>query len=685
MARVWKSGIAAILATALAIASPVAHAEEKSEESEEPCVEQLEVTPKEVMAEVGDKVQFSAVGKDASGETVEEEITWFAAPWTLGGAEESGLVTLHAAGKVLVGAVMCGKTAYANILVNAPPVVSVNLAPVTTSTVIGGTLQLGASAHDTSGYPVEEVGLTWISENPSVAMVDAAGLVTALSAGRATLRVKAGEASDQVTIDVVKDKVLSLSVEPSTSSARTGDVIYFTARAMFEGDSAAENLAVRWTVSGAGAGVWPDGAFVAERPGSYVVQASIGQRAAVASVVVTPRGVEREIEVLSHILVNDVQAAEQWVIGDYAFLSTISDRVMSYDISDPSEPKLLDTLTVDARLINDVSTTPDGRIGVITREGSSDRKNGIVFIDTSDPTDMKVISEYTETVTGGVHSAYIDGHYVYLTDDSTGSLRVIDFENVKEPKEVARWEIEVPTRVVQTSPDTGGQVSSGRYLHDLVVRDGLAYLAYLQHGLIILDVGHFIKGGSPENPQLVSQVRFNYRELYGDGWLGGAHTVFVYKNYVFVGDEVFPAEFDIEDKSRIPVRGIIHVVDASDIENPIKVAEYNVPEAGAHNVWLEDDILYMGYFNAGARIVDVSGELRGDLYRQGREIARLWTGDPEGYRPNIPFAWGAQPHGDLVFFNDMHTGMWITRLGDLKQYKGSTTPPPMVEKPEKAD
>ena len=44
-------------------------------------------------------------------------------------------------------------------------------------------------------------------------------------------------------------------------------------------------------------------------------------------------------------------------------------------------------------------------------------------------------------------------------------------------------------------------------------------------------------------------------------------------------------------------------------------------------------MMYMGYYNGGARVVDVSGELRGDLYRQGREIARLWTGDPKGWRP----------------------------------------------------
>jgi len=82
-------------------------------------------------------------------------------------------------------------------------------------------------------------------------------------------------------------------------------------------------------------------------------------------------------------------------------------------------------------------------------------------------------------------------------------------------------------------------------------------------------------------------------------------------------------------------------------------------------------MLYEGYYSGGARVLDISGELRGDLYRQGREIARFWTGDPKGYRPNLPFTWGGQPCSvtcdspllnGLMYFNDIHSGWWITKL-----------------------
>ena len=630
-----------------------------------------ELTPETTEISVGQKVKFKATVKDASGNKTSAPATaWFAAPFDLAGVDESGTVSFFSPGEVMVGAIVGGKTVLTRVMVKPGPVTRIDIEPVKTSLVVGATTKLAAVARSAEGNPRSDVSLNWASSKPDVATADAAGVVTAISPGQAMISASSGGVSSSINVMVVKSSLAGLSIEPRSTNARTGDVVRFNVRAK---SGQADNYAVRWTVSGPAATIDPDGGFVAELPGSYVITAASGPQEAIASVVVAPRNAERTIEVVGRAPIKDFEAAEQWIIGNYAYLSTISDKLLVYDISDPAHPKQTDSIKVDARLINDVSTTADGRILVISREGASNRKNGIAFFDTSDPAHPKPISEYTETVTGGVHSAFVDGHYVYLTDDATGSMRVIDFADVKNPKEVARWE--VPSQVATTITSSGGDREVvGRYLHDLQIVDGLAYLAYWRDGLVILDVGKGIKGGSPEHPQLVSQLRFNHHELYGNGWLAGTHSVFRYKNYVFVGDEVFPPIFDIISRKRIPVRGIVHVVDVSDINNPRKVAEYPVPEAGAHNMWVDDDIMYMGYYNGGGRIVDVSGELRGDLYRQGREIGRLWAGDPEGYRPNLPFTWGAQPHNGLIYFNDVHSGIWIVKVGALRE-KGSTTTP----------
>ena len=670
--RIFRS-LPAVLCFALLVTMGTAVCNAQEPTSAPDSTKLVELTPATADISVGQKVKFNAVVKDASGNKTNAPATaWFAAPFDLAGVDESGTVSFFSPGEVLVGAIVSGKTVLTRVMVKPGPVTRIDLDPVKTPLVAGAATKLSAIARSAEGNPRSDVSINWTSSKPEVATVDAAGVVTALSPGQTTISAAAsssGNGRGSISVMVVKGSLAGLSIDPRSTTARTGDVVRFNVRAQ---SGNADNSAVRWTVSGPAATIDPDGGFVAELPGSYVITAASGPQEAVASVVVTPRNAERTIAVVGRAPMKDFEAAEEWIIGNYAYLSTISDKLLVYDISDPAHPKQTDSIKVDARLINDVSTTADGRILVISREGASNRKNGIAFFDTSDPAHPKPISEYTETVTGGVHSAFVDSHYVYLTDDATGSMRVIDFADVKNPKEVARWE--VPNLVATTITSSGNQQVVGRYLHDLQVKDGLAYLAYWRDGLVILDVGNGIKGGSPEHPQFVSQLRFNHHELYGNGWLAGTHSVFRYKNYVFLGDEVFPPIFDIHDRKRIPVRGIVHVVDVSDIHNPRKVAEYPVPEAGAHNMWVDNDIMYMGYYNGGGRIVDVSGELRGDLYRQGREIGRLWAGDPDGYKPNLPFTWGAQPHNGLIYFNDVHSGIWIVKLGELTE-KGSTTAP----------
>jgi hypothetical protein len=633
-----------------------------------PSIKTVEVTASTKEAEVGQQVKIMVRAKDASGAVVNEKpSTYFAGPFDIAAADDDGNVKLFGTGEVTVGAIVGGQPGFSTFMVKAPTVKTIEIAPVKTPLVAGGNVQLDAVTRIFNGDPRTGVPINWTSDNAKIATVDEAGVVTGVGPGKANITATSGPATATTTITVVKNNLRSLSVMAGAKTARTGDVVRFTAK----GDPAGD-FTTHWAVSGNGAVVDSNGAFIADLPGTYIVAAMSGSVSSSASIVVTPRNLEREIEVVGRAPMKEFQGAEQWITGNYAYYSTISDRFLVYDISDPANPKLADTVKVDARLVNDISTTADGKILVISREGASNRKNGIAFYDTSDPAHPKLISEYTATVTGGVHSAFVNDHYVYLTDDATGSMRVIDFADVKNPKEVARWQTENPLAgPIQTKE---GEHIVGRYVHDLQVKDGLAYLAYWHDGLVILDVGAGMKGGSPENPKFVSQYRFNHNELYGNGWLAGTHSVYRYRNYVFIGDEVFPAIFDIKSPKRVPVRGIVHVIDVSDINSPRKVAEYPVPEGGAHNMWVENDLMYVGYYSGGGRVVDVSGELRGDLYRQGREIARLFTGDPDGFRPNLPLTWGAQPHNGLIYFNDINSGLWIVKLGE-KIDKGSTTAP----------
>jgi len=189
----------------------------------------------------------------------------------------------------------------------------------------------------------------------------------------------------------------------------------------------------------------------------------------------------------------------------------------------------------------------------------------------------------------------------------------------------------------------------------------------------VLDIGNGVKGGSPSNPVMVSQFKYDLNALYkqvevdgGPGFIRGTHTAWRHKNYVFIADEVFPASYPKGTKDAAAGRayGRLQVLDVSDIEHPKSIAWYEPEYGGVHNVWVAGDTLYMGAYNAGFRVFDISGELRGDLRAQGREIGHLNTADMDGHVKNTAMTWGVvvNPKDNLAYVNDDNNGLWIVRI-----------------------
>jgi hypothetical protein len=322
------------------------------------------------------------------------------------------------------------------------------------------------------------------------------------------------------------------------------------------------------------------------------------------------------------------------------------DRMYAWDVTDPAAPALTDSVVVDAAIVNDVAVNAAGTIAVITREGAQSRRNGIVILDLADPAHPKVRSEYWETLLGGAHAAFFDGNLLYVVDAGPAELAILDLSNPDDAREVGRW---------------GVPQSAERYLHDVTVKDGLAYLAYWDDGLVILDVGNGMKEGSPQRPKLVTQFRYRTEwrgERYGNTHLAVPYTNRAGRKYVFVGDEIFPTSPDLRRK--VETGGYIHVLDVTNPQGPREVATYEAPNSGINNFWIANDTLYAGAYSAGLRLVDVSGDLRGSL--RSREVAALLTTDARAFVPDLPFTWAAMPHEGLVYATDFNSGLWIARV-----------------------
>jgi len=632
-----------------------------------PAIAKVTVEPAEVAVEVGDTVRLRVLAADSSSRPVKDlAVRWFqSGGYFEGRVDSTGLVTAGATGTVAVSAVVSPRaggppaTGFARITVLPQPAAKLVFDQVVSRLYAGQSLVVSAVPFAMNNDRRYDQVL-WKSDAPAVVAVSTTGRLSAGRPGKASITARAGRATASFAVTVVPNPVTSISIAPARAAARTGDVIRLLFHARTSTGQPVADVTPEWGLNPGNGQIDTDGNFVADVPGSYRVSATFAGKMAEVTVEVRPRDVRRPTTLVGRLPLR-FPAAEFWLHPDgrHGYLSTIGDRMYAIDLSNPASPVITDSVVVDARTINDIMTTEDGKYGVLTRENASTRKNGIVILSFEDPAHPKPIAEFTETVTGGVHSTFIYRGHVYLTDDATGSLRVIDIRDPYKPRQVARW---------QTRPD-----EAGNSLHDVDVKDGLAYLSYWNQGLVILDVGHGVKGGSPESPQLVSQYKYDLNSLYreveavgGPGFIRGTHTAWRAGKYVFVGDEVFSARPRRTEGGGVVglgrAYGRLHVIDVSDISRPKEVAYYEPKDGGSHNVWVAGDTLYMGDYQGGLRVLDVSGELRGDLLRQDREIAHVVTGDPSGLTPNAPNAWGAIYRNGLIYVPDINSGLWIVRV-----------------------
>ncbi|MEW5918867.1 MAG: Ig-like domain-containing protein, partial [Gemmatimonadota bacterium] len=547
------------------------------------------------------------------------------------------------------------------------PAARIALSPQPQRLAAGQRMRVDAKVYTATGDTRDD-RVEWRSSAPNVVSVSDAGIIAAGTAGRATVTASVGNTRATMDVTVLPSRVTRVTLTASTPQARTGDVIRFRADARDAQGRAIEGLTPVWLFAPGKGEIDAQGAFVAYEPGTYTVKADFGTASGDVNVVVSERDVRRKATVVGQVVRSKFPTAEVWVHpnGKVAYLGTHlgGDRFYSIDISNPANPVIVDSLVDNFRIVNDIMTTADGKTIVYTREGADNRINGIGIASAEDPLHPKKIADFSQGVTSGVHSAFVYTHpthgtHVYLTNDATGALHIVDINNPAQPKEVATWR----------TPRKFGD--AGRTLHDVDVQDGLLYGSWWNDGLIILDVGNGIKGGSPNNPQVVAQYKYNLDKLYkdvelqgGKGFIRGTHTAWRHKNYVFIADEVFGNDAAAALFQGKPARayGRMQVIDVSDVNNPRSVAWYEPEYGGVHNVWVAGDTLYMGAYNAGFRAFDISGELRGDLKAQGREIAHVNTAHESGFVPNVAMTWGVVVKNNLAFINDFNSGLWIVRL-----------------------
>jgi hypothetical protein len=521
----------------------------------------------------------------------------------------------------------------------------------------------------------ERTGLTatWRTSDARIATVNRFGDLTALAPGAVTVTAEAEGVRATRSYTVTANPVAKLEIGIAESQMRTGDVIHLKATARRANGQVVADAPVTWSYTyvpddsiapaglPGGAGMVQFDRFAANYPGRYTLLAQSGGAYAQWAIQVNPRDVRQRIEVTSRGNINTTHTSDLWPWTgkngrDYVLVGTWGGDgwAIVFDITDMDNIVKTDSVRVDARTINDVTISPDGRYGVLSREGASNRVNGVVILDLADPAHPKIASTFDQELTGGVHNMFAQNDYLFAISGGSKYV-IIDVRDIYKPKYVSEYR------------------HPNARIHDLWVRDGIAYSAQGGVGVVVVDVGNGRYGGSIEQPKLITTYKVN-----------SGHEIYPYfqqktgRTYLFIGDEEMSrrgrvwegTQYSLAGPDGKPPRngiaqtsgGYTHIVDFTDPLNPLPVGRYHLEDYGSHDIIVEDDILYQAYYDGGVRVVDVSGELMGNLTDQNREIAVFKPYDPDAYTPNAPFVMNAMPWKGRVLFTDFNSGLWAAKL-----------------------
>ena len=574
------------------------------------------------------------------------------------------------------------------ITVPYPPIDKIEFVDPVKTAYEGTRIKFFAKIFDQAGVLRNDIEPIFNSSNEKIASFDKFGNLSINQRGRVELTVSIKDQTyknifSRTDLRIIRNPVRKIELSMKEGSYRTGDVITFVAKAKTASGKEITDIPVEFSYTGkanygiglpASGLITPEGKFVAENPGEYTVYATSSGYTSSLTIKIKARNIQKRAQLIGHGLITDVFTSDLWVWQgvdefsdrDFAITGTWEANGEAYfwEVTDPSNLVIIDTVTVDARTVNDVKISADGRIGVMTREGASSRKNGIVILDVSDPFNVKILSEFSDGLTGGVHNAFIYDNHVYAVNNGR-KYDIINISDPTNPWKVNSYELNTP----------------GHSIHDVWIENGIAYSSNWSDGVHVVDIGglqfseenrHTIMNnpilqsagkGSTRNPILMTSK---------DDTTGRNHAAFPFLSqstgdfYVIAGDEHFPFGLgEIQNKEPANPRGGYHFLNMNDYKNPVEEAIYQVPEAGSHNLWVKGDTLYTAFYQGGLRVVDISGELLGDLYKQGREIAFYLSNHPEGRIPNATMVWGPQPYKNHIFFADMNSGLYAVKLVDF--------------------
>jgi uncharacterized protein YjdB len=237
------NGVATVTATAGAASGSVSVTVEQ-------VVHAVTVSPAaDTLLASGDAVRLVAEARDGNAHVVAgTEFSWASGDTTVATVDAAGLVTAVANGVATVTATAGAASGGASLTVEQV-VHAVAVSPAAdTLLALGDTVRLAGEARDGNGSAVAGTEFSWVSSDTMVATVDAAGLVTAVANGMATVTATAGAASGSARI-AVEQAISAVQVSPGTLALEVGETGRLEAVALDANHNEVSGAEFEWSSS----------------------------------------------------------------------------------------------------------------------------------------------------------------------------------------------------------------------------------------------------------------------------------------------------------------------------------------------------------------------------------------------------------------------------------------------------
>ena len=258
----------------------------------------------------------------------------------------------------------------------APPSVATTLSvdPGTTQlSSVGETVQLTATVWDQNEVLMGNAPVSWTSGNPAVATVDAAGLVTAVGNGAATITATSGQATGTASVIVAQEPAAVVVAPESVTLTAIEDTAMFTAEVQDANGNAIADAIMDWASDDeAVATVDLDGLVTAAGNGTATITATSAGLSGSATVTVQQEAAAVSVAPDSvHLVAIGATAQLTAEVAD-ANENTIADAAVTWVSADEA------VATVDAAGL--VTAVADGATTVTATSGDASASAAVTVL-----------------------------------------------------------------------------------------------------------------------------------------------------------------------------------------------------------------------------------------------------------------------------------------------------------------